>query len=101
MSITEKMKDLYVEKYYQKKELAKLKKKTERGDTFKKDTKKNIKKAVLGVEKTFPKKLKNRKVMKKRTRVTVMLNQPVYTKDKARYYKENWVEDERQLFFNG
>lgn len=38
-------------------------------------------------------------IVKKETRSTVVINQPVYTQDRSRFFKDEIEEDRRQLFF--
>ena len=67
------------------------------------DIKYLVNKAKIGsdlVRKATKGKLKYRKVMKKQPKVTIALNQPVVTRDKSRFFKEELQEDRRQLFFS-
>jgi glycerate-2-kinase len=43
--------------------------------------------------------LKNKQVMKGKQKVTIVENQPVYSRDKSRFFKTAWEEEKRQLFF--
>lgn len=73
-------------------------------DEYKRDyskTKKVGKKLLKNIgKKVLPKKLKNKKVFKEQ-KVTIVLNQPVYTQDKNRFFKDTWEEEKKQLFFGG
>lgn len=51
------------------------------------------------LKKTFPKKLKSKDIIKSSPRATIVENQPVYTQDKSRFFKDEWDEEKRQLFF--
>lgn len=44
-------------------------------------------------------KLKNKGILKEQKKVTVVENQPVYSKDKSRYFKTAWEQEKRQLYF--
>lgn len=58
-----------------------------------------IKKTLRRVEKSIFKKAEFKKVLKKSPRATVVVNQPVYTEDKSRFFKDEWDEEKRSLFF--
>jgi hypothetical protein len=58
------------------------------------------KKIIRNIQKAIPNRLKNRKVLKDRAKVGIKLNQPVYSKDKSRFFKTAWEEEKRQLFFD-
>jgi len=45
-------------------------------------------------------KLKSKNVLKEQNNATVVVSQPVYSKDKSRYFKTTWEEEKRQLFFD-
>lgn len=45
------------------------------------------------------KKFSNKQVTRSQNRATVVENQPVYTKDKSRFFKTAWEEEKRQLYF--
>lgn len=44
-------------------------------------------------------KLSNKNIIRDSNKVVVEVDQPVYTKDKSRYFKTAWEEEKRQLFF--
>ena len=56
-------------------------------------------KLVRKVSNVIPSRLKNKRILKSQQRVTVKINQPVYQKDKSRFFKEQWEEEKKQLFF--
>ena len=60
---------------------------------------KNIDTVSSKIVKALKVRLKNRQVLKEQNKVTVVENQPVYSKDKSRYFKTAWEEERRQLFF--
>lgn len=45
-------------------------------------------------------KIKNRQVIKDSNKVAIRENQPVYSKDKSRFFKTAWEVEKRQLFFD-
>ena len=44
-------------------------------------------------------KLKSKKILRDKPKVTVVENQPVYSRDKSRFFKTAWEEEKKQLFF--
>lgn len=66
-----------------------------------KDIKTNKKKSKLlkFVDKLGRSKLSNKRILKKEPHATVIVNQPVYTQDKSRFFKEAWEEEKKQLYF--
>lgn len=42
---------------------------------------------------------KNKQIMKEVKKVTIKTDQPVYSDDKNRFFKEVWKEEKRQLYF--
>lgn len=52
-----------------------------------------------GIGKPIPSKIKNKQILKEQKQVTIVENQPVYTQDRNRYFKQAWKEERRQLFF--
>jgi len=46
------------------------------------------------------KKIKSKAIVKSPTRVTVVENQRVYTKDKSRFFKTAWEIEKKELYFN-
>lgn len=48
------------------------------------------------LSKRLAKKAEFKKILKKTPRVTVMVNQPVYTEDKSRFFKENYEKEKRK-----
>ena len=57
------------------------------------------KRTVRAIEKVMPKRFSNKQVLKEKNKVTIVENQPVYSKDKSRFFKEAWKEEKRQLYF--
>jgi hypothetical protein len=51
------------------------------------------------VGKSLDSKSSNKKVLRDKQKVTVVVNQPVYSRDKSRYFKTAWEEERRQLYF--
>jgi hypothetical protein len=61
---------------------------------------KNIKDRLKNIKlKNIKDRLKNRDVLKEQNRVSIKVNQPVYSKDKSRFFKTAWEEEKRQLYF--
>lgn len=44
-------------------------------------------------------KIKNKAILIEKKKVSVVENQPVYSKDKSRFFKTAWEEENRQLYF--
>lgn len=78
-----------------RKELYKL-----RAKRYAKTAYKNVKKLAGKVNSSLDTKLKNKNVYREQNRVTIVENQPVYSKDKSRFFKTAWEEEKRQLFFH-
>jgi hypothetical protein len=53
---------------------------------------------VKGLDKILLNRLKNKKIVKD-SRAVIDVSQPVVLNDKSRFFKEEWDEDRRQLFF--
>jgi uncharacterized protein YrrD len=49
--------------------------------------------------KSLKEKVKSRRILREPNKVTIKTNQPVYSKDKSRYFKTAWEEERRQLYF--
>ena len=62
---------------------------------MKKEKEKKEKKSKIGLKS----KVEFKKIFTKGKQVTVVENQPVYTKDRSRFFKETWEEEKRGLFF--
>ena len=45
-----------------------------------------------------PSKLKRKRILRS-SKATVVIDEPVYTKDKSRYFKEQWEQERKRLFF--
>lgn len=74
------------------------KEKVKEGSFYERSARK-IEKVASKAMALIPKRLTNKRVLKPQQRVGVDLRQPVYTKDKSRYFKTAWEEEKRQLFF--
>lgn len=44
-------------------------------------------------------KLNNKTVLREPNTVTIVENQPVYEKDRSRFFKTAWEEEKKQLYF--
>lgn len=51
------------------------------------------------VDKFANRAVKSKAVLRHGSQVTVLINQPVYTKDRSRYFNEALEEEKKQLFF--
>ena len=65
--------------------------------TYEKEKRK--KKPEGKLNKFLKSKAQYKKIFTKGKQVTVVENQPVYTKDRSRFFKETWEEEKRQLYF--
>jgi hypothetical protein len=85
----------YHESREKKQHKDKLVEKFERGERIKK------KLSNMGhrISSSLKKKLGNRQVIRAHNTVTIVENQPVYSRDKSRFFKTAWEEERRQLYF--
>ena len=51
-------------------------------------------------DKSLKTKLSNHAVLRKSNQVTVVENQPVYSKDRSKFFKTAWEVEKKQLFFD-
>ena len=54
----------------------------------------------MKISKFLKGKVKSKEVIRDSNKVVVMVNKPVYTEDKSRFFKKAWEVEKRQLFFS-